>query len=168
MRQRTKCLCHEVDRMCFYRKCARNRSSWEVGCEDRGQAGVLGLSVLLVLLAVAGLVFDGSRALLYRRHLQAALDAALLAGATEVDRTAWDREGGVAVRLDPGRAHRTAVEVFSDLAPPGSKAAFRAGPHRVAGTAEGELGTVFLVLLGTERLGARVVGSASPLIVDPG
>lgn len=154
--------------MPLHRRYSRDRRSWGVGCQDRGQAGILALSALLVLLAVAGLVFDGSRALLYRRHLQSALDAALLAGSTEVDRTAWDLGGGVAVRLDPRRAHLTAVAVFRDLAPPGSKAVFRADRDRVAGTAEGELGTVFLVLLGAERLGARVVGSASPVIVDPG
>jgi Flp pilus assembly protein TadG len=79
-----------------------------LGGDERGQVSVLVLGLALVVLAVAGVAVDGTRAFLARLTLQNAADSAALAGAGELDEGALYSSGGRSVVLDPLRARRVA------------------------------------------------------------
>lgn len=67
---------------------------------ERGQTTVLVLGMALLAFALSGVAVDGTRAWLYRRTLQNAADGAALAGAAELDRSAYYASGGESVVLD--------------------------------------------------------------------
>jgi Flp pilus assembly protein TadG len=72
---------------------------------ERGQASVLLVGVVLLGLAFAGLAVDGTRLFTARRDLHNIADSAALAGASAIDEAQFRASDGVEVRLDPVAAH---------------------------------------------------------------
>lgn len=94
--------------------------------DDTGSASAFVLGMTLVLLAVAGLVADGGRAVNARVAIMDDAEQAARTGANQLDAASL-RDLGVA-RVDPGAASTTAVEFL---------AARGYDPSRVTVTADG-------------------------------
>lgn len=132
---------------------------------DRAQAGqvtplILGLT--LVVLAVAGLAIDGTRAFLLRRGLQNAADAAALAGAAEVDTGAYYSSGGERVSLQAEQATRTALGWLARRRI-GAQAAVDSSGSAVRVILRGHARTTFLRLAGISEIPVAVEARASPV-----
>lgn len=83
--------------------------------DDRGNILVFAAMVLMVLLLLAGLVIDFGRAYLVQAQLQAAIDAAALAGAGEVILKMEDLgedEVRMWYEINPNEAQSEALRVF--------------------------------------------------------
>ena len=76
---------------------------------ERGQASVLIVGIVLLGLAFAGLAVDGTRLFTARRDLHNIADSAALAGASALDEAQFRASDGADVRLDPVAA-RGAVD----------------------------------------------------------
>jgi uncharacterized membrane protein len=72
---------------------------------ERGQASVLLVGIVLLGLAFAGLAVDGTRLFTARRDLHNIADSAALAGASAIDEGQFRATDGVEVLLDPVAAH---------------------------------------------------------------
>jgi Flp pilus assembly protein TadG len=77
---------------------------------ESGQVIVLVAVLMVVLVAVVGLVTDGGMVFSQRRDLQNVADAAALAGAMQIDETAYRASGGMAVVQNEQAARAAAVE----------------------------------------------------------
>ncbi len=147
----------------------RNRAGQRDACitvgGEGGQASVLILGMLLVVLAVGGLVLDGSRAILLRRSLQNALDSAVLAGAEQVSVAVWQSSGGARVETERTLALRAASEMFSTLAPRGASAHFEARGSTVTGRGRARAGFFLFSLVGIPYYEVEAEASASPTFV---
>ncbi len=132
---------------------------------EGGQAAVLILGMLLVVLGVGGLVLDGSRAILLRRSLQNALDSAVLAGAEQVSVAVWQSSGGTRMELDRTLALRAASEMFSTLAPSGASAHFEVRGSTVRGRGRARAGFFLFSLVGIPSYEVEAEASASPAFV---
>lgn len=130
---------------------------------ERGQTTVLVLGMALIAFAVAGLAVDGTRAWLYRRTLQNAADAAALAGAAELDRSAYYASGGRDVTLDADAASVAA----GWLSRRDATAHVRATDDRVVVEMRGQVTTTFLSLAGIESIDVAVRADAAPLPGTP-
>lgn len=128
--------------------------------DERGQVMVLVIGMALVVAAVAGVAVDGTRAFLHRRTLQNAADSAVLAAASQLDRSqVYSTPEGVT--LDKGSAERFASQWLSERSV--------AADVRVATTrreisvlVRGGVPTTFLRLVGVEFLGVAARASARP------
>ncbi len=135
---------------------------------DPGQASVLIVGMLMVLLVVGGLVFDGSRAFLLRRNLQNAVDAAVLAGAEKIDVELWKRSGGAVIDIDRESAIAAARGIFRERAPYGSAADFDVSGTRVFGRGRCRIDFFLLALVGISGYDIEAGASASPVFLGRG
>lgn len=133
---------------------------------ERGQTTVLVLGMALLAFAVAGLAVDGTRAWLYRRTLQNAADSAALAGAAELDRSAYYSSGGERVVLDADASERVATSWLSGREL-GARAAIRSTDGRVTIEMKGAVATTFLSLAGIDRIEVAVRADAAPIAGTP-
>ena len=129
---------------------------------ERGQTTVLVLGMALLAFAVAGLAVDGTRAWLLRRTLQNAADAAALAAAGELDRSAYYGSGGAEVALDATSSERVAARWLTRRALDAS-ARIDATRERVTVELKGAVGTTFLSLAGIRSIPVAVRADAAPL-----
>jgi hypothetical protein len=116
----------------------------------------------LVAFAVAGLAVDGTRAFLMRRTLQNAADSAALAGAGELDARAYYSSGGRAVVLSPGDAASVARGWISARGID-ARAEVAADDGSVDVVMRVDIPTIFLGLVGIERVGIAVQATAEPV-----
>ena len=132
---------------------------------ERGFASVLVLGLTMVALGVAGLAIDGTRAFIFRRTLQNAADAAALAGASEIDRTALYASGGRTIVLDPDFARATVREW---LARRGlrTEAGMVTEEDAIRVVLVGEVETTFLRVIGVRDIPVRVEAVARPVPGD--
>lgn len=132
---------------------------------EDGQVSLFVLGMTLVVLAVAGLAVDGTRAFLLRRTLQNAADSAALAGANALDENAYYASAGKDVSLDAGAARATAARW---LARRGISASFvRADRSRTVVVVRGAVETTFLRLIGVRRVPVAVESVAAPVAGSP-
>lgn len=129
--------------------------------DERGYASILVLGFTLVAIAVTGLAVDGTRAFLFRRSLQNAADAAALAAASEIDRSAYYSSGGGAVAIDPERARATAEQWLARRAI-GVRAGVTATERNVQVVLRGELEMTFLRVLGIDSAPVAAESTAEP------
>lgn len=76
---------------------------------DSGQAAVVIIGFMFMMLAFVGLSVDGSRMFVARRDLRSFADEAALAGASEIDEGRYRASGGTEAVLDPHRARDAAL-----------------------------------------------------------
>lgn len=133
---------------------------------ERGQTTVLVLGMALLAFAVAGLAVDGTRAWLFRRTLQNAADAAALAGAGELDRSAYYGSGGGEVALDETASERVAARWLASRALDAS-ARVDVTVERVTVELEGTVTTTFLSLAGIRSIPVAVRADAAPMPGSP-
>jgi uncharacterized membrane protein len=128
---------------------------------DSGQATVFVIGMSLLVLAIAGLAVDGTRAWLYRRSLQNAADSSALAGAGELSRDAYYGSGGdvTDLHIDSARQiaarwiEKSGLDVASD---------FRVEPEGVEVAVRGATPTLFLGLIGIDELPVAAQARAEP------
>jgi len=119
----------------------------------------------LICFAVAGVAVDGTRAFLYRRTLQNAADAAALAGASEIDRSAY-YAGRNDIVLDGGRARGTAMRWLARRGLP-VEADVAATPALVRVGLRARLETTWLGLVGIGELPVAAQAVAEPVSGSP-
>ena len=129
--------------------------------KERGQVTVLVLGLSVLAFAVAGLAVDGTRAWLLRRTLQNAADAAALAGAGELDTSAFYGSGGSELDLDPGRGRSMATAWLADRGVTAGVAVV-ATDETVTVELRGEVTTTFLGLIGVQTIPVLVSAEAAP------
>ena len=130
----------------------RSRLAGEVG-----QAAPMLFVCLLAGIAFLGLAVDGARLFLARRDIHNAVDAATLAGASEIDEESFRLADGATVQLDPTAAEAAATEALADSGlPPDAIAEIHADPRGIEVTARRELPMIFLRVIGmdTQQVGA--------------
>jgi hypothetical protein len=115
-----------------------------------------------VVLAVSGLVVDGTRAFLLRRTLQNAADAAALAGAGEVDVPAYYSSGGRTIVLRPEAAQRAAHRWLAARGIAG-RVVVDVEAEGVAVVLRSRVDTLFLRLAGIDSVPVAVSARAGPL-----
>lgn len=127
---------------------------------ERGQVTILVIGLALVVMAVIGVAVDGTRAMLHRRMLQNAADAAALDAAATLD-VGRVYAGRPAV-IDPETAIRRAL---GSLQARGVDAEVirRVGPDEVVIVLRGSIPTTFLAIAGIDRLDVAVEAAAAPL-----
>lgn len=124
---------------------------------EAGQAAPMLFICLLAGIAFLGLAVDGARLFLARRDMHNAVDAATLAGASELDEESFRSAGGSTPRLDPTAAEAAATEALVDSGlSPDAVAEIHADPLRIEVTVRRELPMVFLRVIGidTQKVGA--------------
>lgn len=124
---------------------------------EAGQAAPMLFICLLAGIAFLGLAVDGARLFLARRDLHNAVDAATLAGASELDEENFRSIGGSTVHIDPAAAEVAATEALADAGlPPDAVAEINADPLRIEVTVRREVSTIFLRVIGmdTQQVGA--------------
>jgi uncharacterized membrane protein len=128
---------------------------------DSGQATVFVIGMSLLVLAIAGLAVDGTKAWLYRRTLQNAADSSALAGAGELSRDTYYSSGGDETDLDIGSARRIAAQWIADT---GLDVAsdYRVEPDGVEVAVRGATPTLFLGLIGIDELAVAAEARAEP------
>jgi Putative Flp pilus-assembly TadE/G-like len=130
--------------------------------DESGQATVLTLGIFLVVFGVVAFAVDGTRAFVMRRTLQNAADAAVLAGASELDRTIYYESGGARIELDPKASEEVAR---SYLAHRGIDAKPRITVTQRAIRVElrGSLQATFLNVIGVRNIPVTAAAEAEPL-----
>lgn len=132
---------------------------------EAGQVAVWVLGMTLVVVAVAGIAVDGTRAFVLRRTLQGAADSAALAGANALDTESYYASGGDVVALDPRGARS---QTASWLARRSLRAdRIDADPARVRLVVRGVVPTTFLRLVGIDRIPVAVESVAVPAAGSP-
>jgi uncharacterized membrane protein len=134
--------------------------------EETGQATILVLGFALICFAIAGVAVDGTRAWLYRRTLQNAADASVLAGAAELDRVSYYASAGEIVEVDPVAARSAAWEWMAKRGLP-VNVAIEADATRVRIEVRGSVETTFLTLIGVSDLPVAAEARAEPLAGAP-
>ncbi len=81
---------------------------------ERGQASVLLVGIVLLGLAFAGLAVDGTRLFTARRDRQNRADSAARAGASALDEARFRASDGADVELDPPAVRRAVDAVLRD------------------------------------------------------
>ena len=84
--------------------------------EDDGQVMILVAILMVGMVAVVGLVTDGGMVFAQRRDLQNVADAAVLAGASQIDESAYRASAGETIVLDEAAAYDAAVRYLDDEA----------------------------------------------------
>ena len=129
---------------------------------QRGQATILVLGMTMLVLGVVGLAVDGTKAFIYRRTLQTAADAAALAGAGELDVSKYYSSRGRAIALDPGEAGYAARRWLT-LRGLEARTSVSVEENMVTVRIRGEVPTLFLRIIGLERVPVAVEAASSPL-----
>lgn len=81
---------------------------------ERGQAAVLLIGLLVLAVGFVGVAVDGARLFTARRDLSSVADAAALAGASALDEAAYRASMGREIRVDPERARAAAATVIAE------------------------------------------------------
>ena len=124
---------------------------------EAGQAAPMLFICLLAGIAFLGLAVDGARLFLARRNIHNAVDAATLAGASELDEESFRSGDGTAAQLDPTAAEAAATEALVDSGLPSDAVAeIHADPLRIEVTVRREVPMIFLRVIGmdTQKVGA--------------
>lgn len=129
---------------------------------EAGQVTPLIVGLTLIVLAVSGLAVDGTKAFLLRRSLQNLADAAALAGAGEVDTSAYYSSGGEDVSLERGRATRIAL-VWLRGERLDARAVVDSTEDEVRVVLRGRAPTSFLRLVGISHIPVAVEARAAPV-----
>jgi uncharacterized membrane protein len=126
---------------------------------ERGQVIVLVAVMLVGLVALVGLVLDGGLVFAQRRDLQNIADGAALAGAMQLDETAYRASGEVV--LDESAAEQAATEY---LAAEGSGLTYAvtARPEGVEVAVSRRASTGFLRVLGIDGVDIDASARAEP------
>ncbi len=126
------------------------------GSGEQGQAAPLLFVCLLAGIAFLGLAVDGARLFLARRDLYAAVDAATLAGASELDEQTYRATDGATVQLDSAAAQLAASETLAAMVDPDAEVDIAADPQGVSVAVRREIPTLFLRVIGIDsnRIGA--------------
>ena len=132
-----------------------------IACE-RGQTTLLVLGLAMVVMAVAGVAVDGTRAFLYRRTLQNAADASALAGAGELNESALYSSGGRTIVLSSGRARAVAASWLTSRGLD-TGSIIEAEPSGVHVVLRGTVPTIFLGLVGIDSVPVAVRARAEPI-----
>jgi hypothetical protein len=150
------------------RVCHRLRSARPTthSTSESGQTTVLVLGFAVICFAIAGLALDGTRAWLYRRTLQNAADASVLAGAAELDRSVYYASAGKVVEVDENAAGDAAGAWLRRRGLP-ADASIEADATGVRVELRGAIDTTFLRLIGVTRLPVAAVARAEPLAGAP-
>lgn len=122
---------------------------------------MLVLGMTMVVFGIAGVAVDGTKAFIARRTLQSAADAAALAGAGELDTGRYYASRGRAVIVDPNGA-ASAARRWLALRGLQAKAAVQVTEDRVTVTLRGEVPTLFLRVVGVDRLPVAAQAASSP------
>lgn len=133
---------------------------------EAGQTTVLVLGFALICFAIAGLAVDGTRAWLYRRTLQNAADASVLAGAAELNRDVYYESAGDIVELDVRAAQGTAADWLAKRGLP-LDTAIHADPSGIRVEVRGAIDTTFLGIVGVRELPVAAVARAEPVAGAP-
>jgi hypothetical protein len=128
----------------------------------------MALGLLVLVLAVTGVAADGTRALLFRRSLQAAADAASTGGAAAIDVQTYYRSGGSEVVLDPASARQAAGSLLAARGPLADAASIEADAARVRVVLRAEMPTLFLRLVGVSSVPVAAEAAAEPIPGPPG
>ena len=112
---------------------------------NRGSTGVIFAVSLVPLLVAAGAAIDFSNFYMTRNHVQAALDAASLAGATAAGKTNAQR---IKISTDAFTANMS----DADLANPNIKVSFTPTAKAIVGSASTQIPTFFMSLAGMGAL----------------
>lgn len=128
--------------------------------DEKGQATILVVGMMMLVLATSGLAVDGTRAFLYRRTLQSAADAAALAGAGEVDTTRYYASKGRSVTLDAGSAD--AARRWLALRGLDARPVVTIARDRVIVVLRGTVPTIFLRLIGLTKVPVAVEAASAP------
>jgi Flp pilus assembly protein TadG len=123
---------------------------------------MLVLGFALIVVAVAGLAVDGTRAFLFRRSLQNAADSSALAGAGELDASSFYASGGRATVLAPAQARAVALSWLAKRGLPAS-AAVAADPTGVRVVLRGRVSTSFLAVVGLSAIPVAAEARAEPV-----
>ena len=134
--------------------------------DEAGQTTILVLGLAMLCFAIAGIAVDGTRAWLYRRTLQNAADASVLAGATELDRTSYYSSAGGTVELDPVAARAAAAEWLAKRGLP-VRSLVQADTGGVRVEVRGSVDTTFLSLIGVAELPVAAEARAEPIAGAP-
>lgn len=133
---------------------------------EEGQVTLLALGLCIVTIAVAGLAVDGARVWLYKRTLQATVDAAAASGASGLDVASLYAGGALSAQLDPDEARRRAASLISRRGLAGTvQVATEAGRVRVA--LHSKIETSFLSLVGIGHLPVTAEAVAQPFFGRP-
>ena len=128
---------------------------------ERGQVAILVIGMTLIALLTVGVGVDVTRAFLHRRTLQNAADSAVLAAASEIDRSRLYGRGG-ASRLAPSAA-ASVVETSLKARGLDAASAVKADGGRVAVLLRSSVSTSFLRLIGIAELPVAVEAAARPM-----
>ena len=130
--------------------------------DEKGQTTVLVLGIFLVVVGVVGFAVDGTRAFLMRRTLQNAVDAAALAGASELNRTTYYRSAGRRVELD-SEASEQVAEAILDRRGIVATARISATKEAIQVEVRADLPSTFLRVIGVDSVPVGAVAVAEPL-----
>lgn len=130
---------------------------------EDGQAALLVVGFVLVVVAVAGVAVDVTRASLLRRSLQSAADSAASIGASQLDRDRYYGSGGAAAHLEPDAVARAAREVL-DARPQVLSARVEPGRNEVRVRVGGRVRTSFLRLIGLRHVSVSAEAVAVPVL----
>ena len=127
---------------------------------ERGQAAVVVLGALIVLLALMGLAVDATRFLVARRDLHNAADSAALAGAQALaEEWIYSPDRAKLPVLDPGSARSQALASLAAASPEGIHVEVEATRDGVRVRLRQQVPTFFLRLIGipSESIGAEAL-----------
>ncbi|MDP9180646.1 MAG: pilus assembly protein TadG-related protein [Chloroflexota bacterium] len=128
--------------------------------EDDGQVMILVAILMVGLIAVVGLVTDGGMVFTQRRDLQNVADAAALAGASQIDQSAYRASASETVTLDETAAYDAAVAYLEDEG--GLTYAVNVAPGGVDVSVSRRASTGFLRVLGINGVDISASASAEP------
>jgi Flp pilus assembly protein TadG len=128
--------------------------------EDDGQVMILVAILMVGLIAVVGLVTDGGMVFTQRRDLQNVADAAALAGASQIDQSAYRASAGATVSLDQSAAYTAAVGYLEQEG--GLNYAVDVAPGGVDVSVSRRATTGFLRVLGIDGVEISASASAEP------
>ena len=133
---------------------------------ERGQASVLLVGIVLLGLAFAGLAVDGTRLFTARRDLHNIADSAALAGASALDEAQFRATDGAEVRLDAAAARLAADAVLRESnLPSDTRVEVRIDATRIEVHLARPVSLTFLGVLGTR---AQMIGAHATASPDTG
>ncbi|MDO8362847.1 MAG: pilus assembly protein TadG-related protein [Actinomycetota bacterium] len=124
---------------------------------DRGSISVVMLLLLVIALGGAGLVVDGGRAMVARRHAANTAEAAARAAVS----TATPLSG-----FDRSKARAAALDYAARAGVPARDVTVEVGADFVSVTVVERRSTVFLILGGQETMTVRATGTARVIYSD--
>ena len=126
--------------------------------DERGQAAVFLIGMLVLAVGFVGVAVDGARLFTARRDLSAIADSAALAGASAIDEQAYRASRGNELRLDPAAARAAAIAILQGAnLPPDARADITATPDLIEVRVSRPVPAVFLRVVGlsSETIGAH-------------